>query len=102
MVTGERVCLAHPALVVSGLMRANSASRAEKKFGITHTEAEWRGMLTPEQYSVLCWEAGTEYPFTSPLNTEHRKGIFACAGCDLDSHPMPVTAAPDGRVSGSH
>ena len=21
--------------------------------------------------------------FTSPLNNEHRKGIFACAGCDL-------------------
>jgi len=26
----------------------------------------------------------TEAPFTSPLNNEHRKGIFACAGCGLD------------------
>ncbi|TIO20542.1 peptide-methionine (R)-S-oxide reductase MsrB, partial [Mesorhizobium sp.] len=26
---------------------------------------------------------GTEYPGTSPLLNEHRKGIFACAGCDL-------------------
>ncbi len=83
MVSRRAVLLGTSALVVSGLMRATSASRAEKKFGITHTEAEWRGMLTPEQYSVLR-EAGTEYPFTSPLNTEHRKGIFACAGCDLD------------------
>src|SRR3546814_13619679 len=23
----------------------------------------------------------TEYPLTSPLNKEHRTGIFACAGC---------------------
>ena len=26
---------------------------------------------------------GTERPYTSPLLKEHRKGIFACAGCDL-------------------
>jgi peptide-methionine (R)-S-oxide reductase len=26
---------------------------------------------------------GTEYPGTSPLLEEHRKGTFACAGCDL-------------------
>jgi peptide-methionine (R)-S-oxide reductase len=25
----------------------------------------------------------TETPFTSPLNDEHRAGIFACAGCAL-------------------
>ena len=82
MVSRRTVLLGTSALAVSGLIRATSSSRAEK-FGIIHTEAEWRGMLTPEQYSVLR-EAGTEYPFTSPLNTEHRKGLFACAGCDLD------------------
>jgi len=26
---------------------------------------------------------GTEYPGSSPLNNEHRKGRFVCAGCDL-------------------
>ena len=39
--------------------------------------------LAPAAYQVLRHE-GTEPPFTSPLNNEHRKGIFACAGCALD------------------
>ena len=29
-------------------------------------------------------KAGTEAPFTSPLLDEHRKGVFACAGCGQD------------------
>lgn len=51
-------------------------------FEIERSEAEWRKLLTPEQYHVLR-EEGTEYPGTSPLLKEHRKGVFACAGCDL-------------------
>ena len=52
-------------------------------FAVTHTDAEWRQRLTPEQYEVLR-NAGTETPFTSPLTDEHRAGTFACAGCALD------------------
>ncbi len=51
-------------------------------FEVTHTEDEWRKLLTPAQFDVLRQE-GTEYPGTSPLLNEHRKGTFACAGCDL-------------------
>jgi peptide-methionine (R)-S-oxide reductase len=53
-----------------------------EKFEIEKTPEEWRKQLTPAQYNVLR-EAGTERPFTSPLNHEKRKGTFACAGCDL-------------------
>jgi len=56
-------------------------ARADDK--VTHSDAEWRKLLTPDQYAVLRHE-GTERPFTSPLLHEARKGIFACAGCDLD------------------
>jgi len=56
--------------------------RAAESFEVTKTEAEWRKILTPAQFRVLR-EADTERAFTSPLNDEHRDGIFACAGCDL-------------------
>jgi peptide-methionine (R)-S-oxide reductase len=50
---------------------------------VEHSDAEWRKMLTPDQYAVLRHD-GTERPFTSALLHETRKGNFACAGCDLD------------------
>jgi peptide-methionine (R)-S-oxide reductase len=45
-------------------------------------DAEWKKRLTPEQFAVLRHEA-TERAGTSALLSEHRKGTFACAGCDL-------------------
>ena len=44
------------------------------------TDEEWRGTLTPEQFNVLR-KHGTEPPGSSPLNSEKRAGMFACAGC---------------------
>lgn len=60
-----------------------TAFAAGPHFEVTHTDAEWRALLTPDQYQVLRHEA-TERPFSSPLDHEKRPGIFACAGCDLD------------------
>ena len=51
-------------------------------FEITRSEAEWRKLLSPEQFYVLR-EHGTERAGTSPLDKEHRTGTFACAGCEL-------------------
>lgn len=52
-------------------------------FAVSYTDAQWRQRLTPAQYDVLR-AAGTERPFSSPLNDEHRAGVFGCAGCALD------------------
>lgn len=56
--------------------------QAEGAFDVERTEAEWRVLLTPAQYAVLR-EEDTERAGSSPLNDEHRKGIYHCAGCDL-------------------
>lgn len=58
----------------------NSQAETMEKFEITHTDAEWRRLLDQRSYNVLRHE-GTEPPFSSPLNDEHRSGIFSCAGC---------------------
>jgi peptide-methionine (R)-S-oxide reductase len=46
------------------------------------SDAEWQKRLTPAAYAVLRKHA-TEPPGSSPLESEHRAGIYACAGCDL-------------------
>ena len=47
---------------------------------IVRSEAEWRQMLTQEQYHVLR-EKGTERPFTGALTRNHDTGNYHCAGC---------------------
>jgi peptide-methionine (R)-S-oxide reductase len=55
-------------------------------FEISRSDDEWRRLLTPAQFNVLR-RHGTERPYSSPLNAEKRKGIFACAGCELPLFP---------------
>jgi peptide-methionine (R)-S-oxide reductase len=62
---------------------ANATPDSAGPFEVTHSDAEWRKRLTPDQYAVLR-ESATEIPYTSPLLHEERRGNFACAGCDLD------------------
>ncbi len=67
------------ALTFFSVGRANGASRS---FEFALSDSEWRKRLGPERYRILR-EAGTERPYSSPLNKEHRRGTFACAGCGL-------------------
>jgi peptide-methionine (R)-S-oxide reductase len=86
----RRAMLAYSAAAVTGAMLfgkrfiggAPARAAENEHFDVQHTDAEWRAKLTPAQYSVLR-EEGTERAFTSPLDEENRKGVFACAGCDL-------------------
>ncbi len=70
------------AAIVAGRFGLAQAQDAAKVYEVSHSDAEWRKLLTPDQYTVLRQE-GTERPFTSPLLHEERIGDFACAGCDL-------------------
>ena len=65
------------------------------KFRVEKTDAEWKRILPPFTYQVLR-QAATERPFTSPLNDEHRAGIFRCAGCN-----WPIYSSKDKFESGT-
>ena len=62
-------------------LRGRAVAEPTATFPLNLTDAEWHKRLTPVQYDVLR-EAGTERPYTSPLNDEHRRGTFGCAACD--------------------
>jgi peptide-methionine (R)-S-oxide reductase len=63
-------------------INAGSVPDPAGHFQVTHTDAQWRALLSPAQYEVLRHEA-TERPFSSALNHEKRAGTFVCAGCGL-------------------
>jgi len=67
---------------VLGVAWRGGHAAAPSKFEVSYSDAEWRKRLTPTEYAVLRQE-GTERPFSSPLNDEHRNGLFSCAGCAL-------------------
>jgi peptide-methionine (R)-S-oxide reductase len=64
------------------LWQGSSEVAAAGHFEIERSDSEWRRLLTKAQYEVLRLRR-TEVPGSSPLDREHRKGTFVCAGCDL-------------------
>jgi peptide-methionine (R)-S-oxide reductase len=67
---------------VLALMCLPPHARAAAAGQLTHTDNEWRALLTPEQYAVLRL-GQTEQPYSSPLTSEKRRGVYACGGCGL-------------------
>ncbi len=47
---------------------------------VTKTDAEWKKILTPEQYQVLR-EKGTERAFSGEYWKTHDRGVYKCAAC---------------------
>ncbi len=62
------------------LTACGSSSAEAKNYPVQLSEAQWRKKLTKEEFRILR-KAGTERPYTSPLNDEKRAGTFVCAGC---------------------
>lgn len=89
---------------------------SEKTYPVAHSDAEWRQMLTPDQYRVMRAH-GTERPGSCGLLTEKRAGLFTCAGCGTPlfdtkkkfesgtgwpSFNQPVEGSTETTVDSSH
>jgi peptide-methionine (R)-S-oxide reductase len=86
MTTDRRRFLSVASLGVIGAALLGScggedAARAAEHFPVQMSDADWRRKLGPDAFAILR-RGGTEPPYSSPLNNEHRAGIFACKGCD--------------------
>ena len=49
---------------------------------VIKTEAEWKDVLTDEQYRILR-KSGTEAAFCGTLLDNKKEGVYCCAGCGL-------------------
>ena len=58
-----------------------SDKKNKKKYVVEKTASEWKKQLNSLQYYILR-EAGTERPFTSPLNDNKEVGVYVCAACE--------------------
>ncbi|SEK40076.1 peptide-methionine (R)-S-oxide reductase [Aquimarina amphilecti] len=68
-------------LTISCTGTAQKDSKIEKKeYAVSKSNKEWKEILTNDQYYILR-QAGTERPFSSPLNKVYASGTFKCAAC---------------------
>ena len=70
------------AVAAGALALRRPGHAATGHFAVTHSDAEWRRILSPEAYDVMRHD-GTETAFSSPLDAERHAGTYRCAGCDL-------------------
>jgi peptide-methionine (R)-S-oxide reductase len=50
---------------------------------VVKTDAEWKKVLTPEQYHILRGK-GTERAYSGKYADYHEHGVYRCAACGLD------------------
>jgi peptide-methionine (R)-S-oxide reductase len=78
----RRAAIGNLSVFAVGAILPGRAFAKPETFEVALTDAEWRKRLDPQAFAVLR-QAATERAFTSPLNKEHRPGLFACKGCAL-------------------
>ena len=61
---------------------ATAVAGGNKVTKITKPDAEWKKILTPEQYRITR-EQGTEPAFNNQYWDNHEKGVYYCVACGL-------------------
>lgn len=78
---GQRTLVSASSSIIINDGRSERTKAASLK-KVIKSDAEWKRLLTPEQYYVTR-QKGTEAPYSSALNQIHKKGIFECVCCGL-------------------
>ncbi|WP_234733832.1 peptide-methionine (R)-S-oxide reductase MsrB [Tellurirhabdus bombi] len=60
--------------------KSQQEPRPTRKWQVSKPDAEWKKILTKEQYYILR-ERGTEMAYSSPLNKNKAAGDYRCAAC---------------------
>ena len=69
-------------LAITAASCTQAQSKKTSKYEVTRTEAEWKSMLSADQYQVTRRQ-GTEPPFQNAYWNHHEKGVYKCVGCEL-------------------
>ncbi|MBV8363173.1 MAG: peptide-methionine (R)-S-oxide reductase MsrB [Candidatus Eremiobacteraeota bacterium] len=78
----RRALLSGAAASVATIVLIGRRSVAAEHFEVALSDDQWRKKLGSARYEILR-RAGTEPAWSSPLEYEHRRGTYSCAGCDL-------------------
>ena len=80
LVTGLLPALAYDGLMTSISSQTKAPHVISPSNKVVRTDAEWRALLTPEQYRVTR-QKGTERPYTNAFDQHFEKGTYFCVGC---------------------
>jgi peptide-methionine (R)-S-oxide reductase len=73
----------HDAHAGSAVPYGTAEALSQDPAPVTRSDAEWRRLLTPEQFRILRG-ADTELACSGRYWKEHRRGVYRCAGCGFD------------------
>jgi len=74
--------IAFAMLTCCALAIAQSRSGVQPIKKVVKSDAEWKKILTPQQYDVLR-QSGTERAYSGAYWDNHKVGDYFCAGCGL-------------------